>query len=117
MFLLSVRRSRQIADALNRVHEQQLADIVIGLRLEEGPVPVVLARQLSQDMVLFLLAAAERGNVVVEMVARGNKDHVRGGFAQTGGFAHPGQEQETEESGADGIDLDCSFPGNSRRAR
>lgn len=75
--LLAVRPSGQVTDTLDHVHEQKLANVVVGLRFEKCAIPVVLAGHLSQNAVLFLRPLGQRIDVVVEMVARGDEDHMR----------------------------------------
>jgi hypothetical protein len=52
--LLAVWPSCQSANLLDRIHEQKLADGVVGLRNPPMVWPVVLAAHLSQDAVLSL---------------------------------------------------------------
>jgi hypothetical protein len=52
--LLAVRPSGQSANLLDRVHDQKLADGVVGLRVPPPAWPVVLAANLAQDAVLSL---------------------------------------------------------------
>lgn len=73
-FLLAVRPSRQSADLLDRVHNQKLADGVVGLRVPPKAWPVVLAAHLSQDAVLSLRPLGQLIEVGVEMLARGEED-------------------------------------------
>jgi hypothetical protein len=87
--ILAIRPSGQVADALDHVHEQKLANVVIGLRFEECAVPVVLAGHLSQDAVFFVAPLAQGIDVVVEMVARRHEDHVRWGISLTLRLTHP----------------------------
>ena len=108
--LLAVRPPGQFTDTLDHIHEQQLTNVVVRLRVPESAFPVFLAGHLSQNTVFFLRPLAQAIDVVVEMVARGDKDHVRWRFSLTTGFAHPAQEKQAEESCAEGVDLDCSFP-------
>lgn len=73
-FLLAVWPSRQSADLLDRVHNQKLADGVVGLRVPPTAWPVVLAAHLSQDAVLSLRPLGQLIEVGVEMLARGEED-------------------------------------------
>lgn len=44
------------------------------------------------------------------MLARGDKDHMRRRGSLTPGSAYPPQQEQADERGADGVDLDCSLP-------
>lgn len=74
LFLLAVRPSRQSANLLDCVHNQKLADGVVGLRVPPPARPVVLAAHLSQDAVLSLRPPDQLIEVGVEMLARGEED-------------------------------------------
>lgn len=74
LFLLAVWPSRQSADLLNRVHNQELANGVVGFRVPETAWPVFLAAHLSQDAVLSLRPPGQLIEVGIEMLARGEKD-------------------------------------------
>ena len=74
LFLLAVRPSRQSANLLDRIHNQKLADGVVGLRVPEPAWPVVLAAYLSQDAVLSLRPHGQLIEVGVEVLARGEED-------------------------------------------
>ena len=110
LFLLAVRPSRQSANLLDRVHNQKLADSVVGLRVPESPWPVVLAAHLPQDAVLSLRPPGQLIEVRVEMLARGEEDEMRRRPSKISGSTHPPQQKQADERRADGVDLDCSLP-------
>lgn len=74
LVLLAVRPSRQSANLLDRVHNQKLADGVVGLRVPPRAWPVILAAHLSQDAVISLGPPGQLIEVGVEMLARGEED-------------------------------------------
>ena len=74
LFLLVVRSSRQFTDLLDRIHNQKLADGVVGLRIPETAWPIIFAAHFSQDAILSLRPLSQLIEVGIEMLARGEKD-------------------------------------------
>lgn len=115
--LLAVWPSSQPRNLLDRVHDQELANGIIGLCVPPVARPVVLAAHFSQDAVLPLRPFSQLVEVGVEMFARGEKGHVRRRRSEMATGAHPSQKKQADECRADGIDLDRLLPNSSSRVR
>ena len=89
LFLLAVRPECQFANLLDRVHDQKLADGVVGLRVPEPAWPVVFAAHLSQDAALLLRPPSQLIEVGVEMLARGEEGYIRRRRSLIPGSTHP----------------------------
>lgn len=89
LYLLAVRPSSQSANLLDRVHNQKLADGVVGLRVPEPARPIVLAAYLAQDTALFLRPPVQLIDVGVQMLARGEESQMRRGRSLSPGSTHP----------------------------
>lgn len=75
--LLAIRPSRQSGNLLDRVHDQKLAVGVVGLGIPETAWPILFTAHLSQYAVLPLRPFSQFVDVGVEMLARGEEDHMR----------------------------------------
>lgn len=113
--LPAIRSSRQSGNLLDRVHDQKLAVGVVGLCIPKAARPVLLAAHLSQYAALPLRPFGQLVDVGVEVLARGEEDHVHRRGPMVPGSAHPPQQEQGDERGADGVDLDSSLPESIAR--
>jgi hypothetical protein len=115
--LLAIRSSRQSGDLLDGVHDQELADGVVGLGIPKPAWPILFAAHLSKYAVLPLRPFSQYVDVRVEMLARGEEDNMGWRGSLVPGSTHPPEQEQADECGADGVDLDCSLPESIVRAR